>query len=442
MFDSSQNLQIRPFIYNRHPPFQRRLGHTITIVMTEINRELLRERINHARVQRCLLTEKSTYLEHVQRSININQEEGAFIIEMPPRNLSILPSVINCLVSIHSGYGETVMGIVERIDDPVTKITLSAVCWDGDGYDSGEFPYGEFCTARVEIFEMSYLRNTWLLEVRTEQARQRYLEDKTIAEQDPQKFQYLTDKQQEAFDDFQLCEPSSRLHGSTVYGMSTPDSDVDVCINEDRLVGLADNADAVLIPFEIVSNLLHLGTSRLVLRHDNGVEFDVVGMDCYEPEKDVVLKRICQNIVFKTFLKKLQQWWKGCGLEPQDGYPNKFNLFLMAIFFLQCFEGVPSWLELAATDFVPLQCRHTANDLFCSFLHFLLVDSRRIKMDLHVGRWQEKRKGGSLRCWLLRDPCTNRNVFAGSHPDRVAEVLENHVRPKSFSEENVAVSYR
>ena len=91
---------------------------------------------------------------------------------------------------------------------------------------------------------------------------------------------------------------------------------------------------------------------------------------------------------------------------------------------------MPSWRELAGIDFVPLQSYNTAHDLFCSFLRFLLDDSCRVKMDLHVGYWQEKRPGGSLRCWLLRDPCTNRNVFEGSHPDTVAEVLGNHVLPK------------
>ena len=56
-----------------------------------------------------------------------------------------------------------------------------------------------------------------------------------MVEQDTRKWQYLTEGQRKAFFDFQLCEPSGRLHGSTVYGMSTPNSDVDVCIDEDRL---------------------------------------------------------------------------------------------------------------------------------------------------------------------------------------------------------------
>ncbi|OEU17972.1 hypothetical protein FRACYDRAFT_238403 [Fragilariopsis cylindrus CCMP1102] len=145
-----------------------------------------------------------------------------------------------------------------------------------------------------------------------------------------------------------------------------------------------------------------------VLRHDNEVEFDVVGMDYYEPEKDLVLNRICQDATFKTFLGTLQQWWKGCHLDPMDGYPNRFNLFLIAIFFLQCFEGVPLWSELAAADFAPFLCTsHTANDVFYSFLHFLVDYSCRYKIDLHVGQCKEKRPGGSLRTWLLRDPCNS-----------------------------------
>ena len=112
-----------------------------------------------------------------------------------------------------------------------------------------------------------------------------------------------------------------------------------------------------------------------------------------------------------------------------NGYPNKFNLFLIAIFFLQCFEGVPLWSELAVADFVPLLCSHTANDVFYIFLHFQVDHSCRYKMDLRVGQCEEKRLGGSLRTWLLRDLCNNRNAFEGIHPDKVGEVLKMHVRP-------------
>ena len=88
---------------------------------------------------------------------------------MPPRNLSILPSVVNRLISIHFESGDTVMGIVQRIDDSVTIVALSTVYEDGDDYDSGMFTFGGLCKPRASIF----LRNAWLLEIHTEQAQRR-----------------------------------------------------------------------------------------------------------------------------------------------------------------------------------------------------------------------------------------------------------------------------
>ena len=77
--------------------------------MNDNNQQLLREKLNHAPVDRCLLTEKLAYLDCVLRCTSSDQEEGAFVIEMPPRNLSILPSVVNRLISIHFESGDTVM---------------------------------------------------------------------------------------------------------------------------------------------------------------------------------------------------------------------------------------------------------------------------------------------------------------------------------------------
>ena len=77
--------------------------------MNDNNQQLLRERLNHAPVDRCLLNDKLAYLDYVRRCTSSDQKEGAFVIEMPPRNLSILPFVVNRLVSIHFGSGDTVM---------------------------------------------------------------------------------------------------------------------------------------------------------------------------------------------------------------------------------------------------------------------------------------------------------------------------------------------
>jgi ribosomal protein S19 len=77
--------------------------------MNDNNQQLLREKLNHAPVDRCLLTEKLAYLDYVRRITSFDQEEDAFVIKMPPRNLSILPSVVNRLISIHFESGDTVM---------------------------------------------------------------------------------------------------------------------------------------------------------------------------------------------------------------------------------------------------------------------------------------------------------------------------------------------
>ena len=138
--------------------------------MNDNNQQLLREKLNHAPVDRCLLTEKLAYLDYVRRITSFDQEEDAFVIEMPPHNLSILPFVVNRLVSIHFGSGDTVMGTVQRIDDPVIIVSLSIVCEDGDEYDSGMFPFGGLRKPRASIF---LLRNAWLLEIHTAQAQRR-----------------------------------------------------------------------------------------------------------------------------------------------------------------------------------------------------------------------------------------------------------------------------
>ena len=74
-------------------------------------------------------------------------------------------------------------------------------------------------------------------------------------------------------------------------------------------------------------------------------------------------------------------------------------------------------------------CR-SAHNLFTEFLYFLEQDACKIKMDLNVGEWQNKREGGSLTKWLLFDPCKPRqNAFAGFDQNLVNDVLLNAVLP-------------
>lgn len=398
--------------------------------MSIVNTDLLRERFNHSRIDRFLLSDKSSYVEHARRGIDLDHRcfhssARAFIEDQPSRYPAVLRSVPGRLVSIHFGEGCTIMGVVEPVEpvDTTGGVLLSIFCTDGDGYDGGGFPFGGPCV-RHQYIPSDIISEAWLIEVRTERAGVGYVREKTVAERDPRRLQYLTDVQQEAFSDLQLLEPACRLHGSTVYGMSEPDSDVDVCVAQ--LNDLAGSVDAGLTPFHIIEDLLHLNNPRLRLRHKNGTEMDVVGIRNYEEEKDRALCCVCQNVVFKNFFVSLQRWWKDCrrmyDLEPKYGYPNKFNLFLVAIFFLQLFEGVPVWSRLAARDSPRLQCRNTADDIFGSFLEFLLNHSCRPNMNLRFGNWDEKRENQSLRRWLLKDPCNNNNVFSHFSPEMVAKV--------------------
>ena len=247
--------------------------------------------------------------------------------------------------------------------------------------------------------------------------------------EDPQKLENLTDDQLFAFLQFQALVPSCRLHGSTVYGLSTPNSDVDICVEDSDLLDSADiNWKFGVTLFDVVQDLTNQPLSRVILQHDNGTEIDIVGMRHYHEEKDIVIQRICEVVEFKEFFESVQTWWKRCDhFRSVDGYPNKFNVFLTGIFFLQFYAGVSPWMRLAAADPPQLQCQPncTASDIFKSFLRFLSSkDACRVKMDLKIGLWQDKRIGGSQSTWLLKDPCTDRNVFDSFNRNLVQDVEE------------------
>ena len=79
----------------------------------------------------------------------------------------------------------------------------------------------------------------------------------------------MTLQQITAFTEFQSLYPACRLHGSAVYGLATPDADLDVCIDEGALYSLPDEMNHMGLgqDFKMVHTLLHLRLPRVVLRH-------------------------------------------------------------------------------------------------------------------------------------------------------------------------------
>ena len=278
--------------------------------MSVVISDILQECFTLSRIDRCLLSDKPAYVEYIQRRIDLQhrrfpnetrEARASFVEDQPSRYLTVLQSVPGRLLSIHFGEGVTIMGFVESVD-AAGGVFLSTFCGDGDGYRRGEFPFGGPCIPVGQYIPSDVIAEAWLIEVRMGCTKVEYLRDKTVVDQDPQRLQYLTDLQWEAFSDFQLLAPSCRLHGLVVYGTSRPDSDVDICVDHNQLDELAAMVYAGLAPFEMGKDLLHLRKPRLVLWHEHGTKMDVVGMDNYEEEKDHALCCVCQNVVYNNFL--------------------------------------------------------------------------------------------------------------------------------------------
>lgn len=237
----------------------------------------------------------------------------------------------------------------------------------------------------------------------------------------------MSPKQKQAFSHFQTLEPRCCLHGSTVYGLASPESDIDVCVPN---LGEVEVAIQSVSNFQVYSNQLTMRLPRLILRHSNGSKIDLVDMSMFEPDKDKAMLRICRVPIFKEFLNHIRdfvKWMQNNGLRPMYGYPNSFNMMLMGIFFLQLNELVPVWSELVGgTGQLGLCVATTATDLYTRFLEFLLNESRQCKMDLALGCWEPKSRH---RTWLLWDPCDTRrtnvrkNVFAGCQEEQVNILL-------------------
>lgn len=254
-------------------------------------------------------------------------------------------------------------------------------------------------------------------------------------ERDPAtRLRYMSPEQNQAFSHFETLEPRCRLHGSTVYGISSPESDIDVCVPN---LGELERVIRSVSNFQVCSDQLAMRLPRLILRHNNGSELDVVDMSMFEPNKDKAMLRICRVPIFKEYLNHIRdfvKWMQSDGLKPMYGFPNSFNMMLMGVFFLQLNELLPVWPELVdGTEQLDLlghfDAATAATDLYASFLEFLLNESCHCKMDLALGHWEPKPRYNSHRTWLLWDPCDTRrnnirkNVFAGCQEERINTLL-------------------
>ena len=371
----------------------------------------------------------------IPKSIKLRQHTSMvpIILETDPGQFAgVLSAAIGQVVALHYKTGHCVAGVVESVENLLNLVTLAYVLTEHDFNDDISY----VCSAE-ESYNFS---RVWVVETRNEVTKtqhlaqyEMHLQTPCFVEQDPQRFQNMSEAQRESFREFQLLSPGCRLHGSVVYGLSSASSDVDVCVDGADLEALLDILPQS--PFQLESNLLHLRIPRLILTHRrSGTMMDLVGMQHYEPVKDRVMIRICQDPTFRSFLQLVRRWWKDYELAPAEGYPNSFNMLLMGVFFLQLFEDVPIWQELAAPKGAPCpSCRpdHSATDIFGSFLYFLTRPelSCSVHMDLCVGQWQDKSERDHSLTWVLLDPCHRRNVFAGFYPEPLRHVIGHLVGP-------------
>ena len=84
-----------------------------------------------------------------------------------------------------------------------------------------------------------------------------------VSETDPIKFQLMHENQMIAFLDFQAIVPDCKLHGSTVYGLCSPDSDVNICVANIDTVFLFFNGNYPT-PFFLVDDQREPRISRII----------------------------------------------------------------------------------------------------------------------------------------------------------------------------------
>jgi hypothetical protein len=229
----------------------------------------------------------------------------------------------------------------------------------------------------------------------------------------------MSSHQRQAYEDFCAIEAHCILHGSLVYGFASAESDVDVHVPDlDRLFDALSNNSGVNAHtncFELETDLRHLQIARLILRHTpTQVTVDVVGIEHYHKEKDIVMKRVCSNPLLRDFLSLLRNWFKHLNLSPAAGYPNTFNMLLLGLFFLQVRAELPPWAVLADVSQPLPRCplpQVDGRDLFGNFLGFLMHTAAYTVMDLHLGQEQPKDVVFGGFGLALYDPVSGRDVF-------------------------------
>jgi DNA polymerase sigma len=226
----------------------------------------------------------------------------------------------------------------------------------------------------------------------------------------------------EAFADFRdLYDPTSTVHGSCVTGLSRPNSDVDVitAVELYRLYCKVQlHASTPTGKISVVMYITRTRMPRLVLKHVNGVELDIVqrlrAAKCEEKD-DLVIAFFGQQPLLKEFVLRVLDWGRRnrAQMPTKKGYPNSWTLTLISIFFLQNRPKgrlLPSFtMPMAPVCADVDHCEGYTDALYVEFLMFLMDYKTQVRVDIRVpSTWEglEPRHGRYGVSWYVVDPIT------------------------------------
>jgi hypothetical protein len=227
--------------------------------------------------------------------------------------------------------------------------------------------------------------------------------------------------QRQAYRDYCKFDPNNFLHGSIVFGLAGPDSDLDI-VTHAKIYAIKHKAE-VSKRFFVKDFLPRLRIPRIILLHENGVELDVVPLkNCNDfVEKDVKIGILCSVPFYKEYIKSIRAWHKTHSdiLITKNGFPSSFNLILVGLFYLQnrpLGSLLPVWIELQGPEslFVYSDAVRslTTEVVFQEYLSFLVGTASHLEMNLnkkYQGEWivQETTKES---LWTLTDPASSVKV--------------------------------
>lgn len=252
----------------------------------------------------------------------------------------------------------------------------------------------------------------------------------------------MNERQQEAFNDFvQLCDPQAIVHGSCNTGLAAPTSDVDILTHQD-LQSIQRKVVSLPSPkLSVLEVILHARVPRLVLRHANGIELDLVR---YMPsqlheEKDQMIQKILKNEpILKQFIIKVLDWGRRnrTQMPTRLGYPGSWTLTIIAVFFLQnyprgCLLDMPSPMTSAKVRTLnELGCN--ADSLYLEFLPFLRDYMTQITVALSTPvNWlaYSPRRGTHYDKWSVIDPLMYCNLcqFRYEQAETISRLIDSEI---------------